>query len=172
MGSYVRRLHCVWYPACLSCHVRNNKGRFTCAGCLRYKPINLDLADLVEDALACAHFLHELFFSKEETMETPPVPKEEENPVVPQTDIVTQLHEAGMHNIILLAWNRKGQGTVHINFKQTETVKKQLVRKLKDDPKAFGEMAKLYSFLSGILNESEPALPSGWEEALEESLHG
>ena len=64
MKEVVRHLWCAYYPACLSVHVRCGKGRFDCSRCVRYRPLHLEVEEVIEDALNCAEFLNALFFGK------------------------------------------------------------------------------------------------------------
>ena len=62
MGEPQRNVFCAWYPLCLNVHIKHHKRRFDCSRCARYRPIHLEAEEVIEDALNCAHFLHELFF--------------------------------------------------------------------------------------------------------------
>ena len=62
IGEPQRNLWCSYYPFCLDIHVRYEKTRFSCARCVRYRPIHLEVEDIVEEAVRCGEFLRALFF--------------------------------------------------------------------------------------------------------------
>ncbi len=57
-----RNIFCAFYPFCLDIHVRYGKRRFACVNCKRYKPLHFTAAEIIEEAVKCGEFLHELFF--------------------------------------------------------------------------------------------------------------